>query len=82
MKKSEATKEFLEYLQTEEDCIFAFEEDIEEMNIVFPFMRKQGWLNSGVELTEENRKKIDLHLKKVLDERHGEGEYERRGYTL
>ena len=81
MKRSEATKEFLEYLE-QEDCIFTFEEDEEEMNIVFPFMRKQGWLQSGVELTEDDRRKIALHLKKVLDERYGEGEFERRGHTL
>ena len=81
MKRSEATPELLEALE-EPGNIYMFEEDIEEAHIIFPFMRAQGWINTGHELTDDDRRLIGLHLKKVLDERYGEGEFEKRGHSL
>ena len=81
MKRSEATPELLEALE-EPGNIHMFEEDIEEADIIFPFMRAQGWINTGHDMTDEDRLLLEIHLKKVLDERYGEGEYERRGYSL
>jgi hypothetical protein len=80
MKRSEATPGILKALE-EPGNIYTFEEDEEEMRIIFPFMRAQGWLVSGRELTDDDRKIIDKHLKKILDELHGEGEFKKRyGY--
>ena len=81
MKRSEATPEILKALE-EPGNIYMFDEDIEEAGIIFPYARKLGLINTGVEITDEHRRLMDIHLKKVLDERHGEGEFERRyGYT-
>ena len=55
MKRTEATPELLKSLE-EPGMLYLFDEDIEEMDFVFSYIRKKGW--SRTHLTDLQKKKF------------------------
>lgn len=69
MKRSEATPELLKSLD-EPGMLYLFDEDIEEMDFVFSYIRKKGWSRTG--LTDTQRQEIRENLAIEMKKKYGD----------
>ena len=68
MKRSEATPELLKSLE-EPGMLYLFDEDIDEMDFVFSYIREKGWDRTG--LTDLQKKEIGENLAKEMKKKYG-----------